>query len=57
VKEETRVSLVAAGVRWCSNILIELASDHVRVLSEKQREALKDAISALARFRDATPEA
>lgn len=57
MKEETRVSLVAAGVRWCSNILIELASDHVRVLSEKQREALKDAISALARFRDATPEA
>lgn len=50
----TRAQIVVAeGVRWASNIVVEITSNYGKYLTADQRTALKDASAALARFQHA----
>jgi len=44
---ETRIEIVIHGVRWATNIMTELISNHSRIMPPKARDALSTAISAL----------
>jgi hypothetical protein len=48
---EARVEIVRAAVRWATNILVEVAGNHSRWLTDTQRDAVKRAIEALGDFR------
>lgn len=48
-----RQILVENAVRWASNILVEVQSNHGRFLTEPQSEALRRACMALADFMSA----
>jgi len=43
--------VVASAVRWTNNIICEVVNNHGRYLTEEQRDALKQASSALSRFQ------
>jgi protein-tyrosine-phosphatase len=54
VTDDTRREIVREAVRWASNIVIEVTSNHHNVLTPAQREALRRAVKAMADFRDET---
>lgn len=43
------------GIRWASNILVELAGNYGRHMSEAQRDSLKRATAALNEYRSEMP--
>lgn len=49
--KHTRQEIVAHAVRWASNMLVEVTGNHGSILSEEQRQCLKDAAAALSRFQ------
>jgi hypothetical protein len=46
-----RDATIEAGVRWCSNILIEIADHNRNHMSREEREAISRAIKALADYQ------
>ena len=55
-KEETvtlkqhRLAIITHAVRWSNNILVEVLSNHGRVLSDEQRDCIRTATRALGDF-------
>jgi hypothetical protein len=49
----TRYAVLSHGLRWASNILVELMGNHGRWLGARSRHHLKNAISELAEAQQA----
>lgn len=51
VRDDWRHVEIDIAVRWCGNILNELIGNHSRFLTTPQRNALKQAVQALADYQ------
>ena len=47
VTRQTRIAIVEHAIRWSSNILTEVTSNHLGILSPATREHLASALSSL----------
>jgi len=58
MKKEVRAEIILHGLRWATNILVEILANHAAAVSESGRKFLTEAVSKLeeasAEFRKKT---